>query len=88
MHILMEGNCSQQTVGAIVSIKCSLPCKHIFALRAQAELDTFEAELCAVRWTCDYYRSSHHGFHPPMMILQMLRPSSDILQENFHILLS
>ena len=39
-----------------------LPCKHIFALRAQAKLDIFEAKLCAVRWTRDYYRSSHRVF--------------------------
>ena len=36
-----------------------LPCRHIFALRKYANLDPFEAELCATRWTRDYYRNSH-----------------------------
>ena len=39
-----------------------LPCRHIFALRKYANLDPFEAELCATRWTRDYYRNSHRIF--------------------------
>ena len=39
-----------------------LPCKHIFALRKHANLDVFQAKLCATRWTRDYYRNSHRAF--------------------------
>ena len=39
-----------------------LPCKHIFALRKHANLNVFQAKLCAIRWTHDYYRNSHRVF--------------------------
>lgn len=39
-----------------------LPCKHIFALHKHANLDVFQAKLCATRWTRDYYRNSHRAF--------------------------
>ena len=39
-----------------------LPCRHIFSLRKHTEMSFFEAKLCAVRWTRNYYQSSHRVF--------------------------
>ena len=39
-----------------------LPCRHIFSLRRQLQLNLFEKQLCGVRWTCDYYKSSQRVF--------------------------
>ena len=39
-----------------------LPCRHIFSLRKHTKMSLFEAKLCAVRWTCNYYQSSHRVF--------------------------
>ena len=39
-----------------------LPCRHIFSLRRQLQLNLFEKQLCGVRWTRDYYKSSHRVF--------------------------
>lgn len=39
-----------------------LPCRHIFALRRHALLDTYEEGLCALRWSRQYYRSNHRLF--------------------------
>ena len=44
------------------STAMELPCKHIFSFRHHENLDIFEASLCAVRWTRDYYRSGHRVF--------------------------
>ena len=39
-----------------------LPCRHIFSLCRQLQLNLFEKQLCGVRWTRDYYKSSHRVF--------------------------
>jgi len=39
-----------------------LPCRHIFSLCRQLQLDLFEKQLCGVRWTRDYCKSSHRVF--------------------------
>ena len=39
-----------------------LPCRHVFSLRKHTEMSFFEAKLCAVRWTRNYYQSSHQVF--------------------------
>ena len=44
------------------STAMELPCRHIFSFRHHKSLDIFEASLCALRWTRDYYRSGHRVF--------------------------
>ena len=39
-----------------------LPCRHIFALRSQLGLPTFDTVLCHKRWTTAYYRSTQRVF--------------------------
>jgi len=39
-----------------------LLCRHIFSLRKHTEMSFFETKLCAVRWTRNYYQSSHRVF--------------------------
>ena len=39
-----------------------LLCRHIFSLRKHTEMSFFEAKLSAVRWTHNYYQSSHWVF--------------------------
>ena len=39
-----------------------LPCRHMFSLRRQLQLDLFDKQLCGVRWTRDYYKSSQRVF--------------------------
>lgn len=36
-----------------------LPCRHIFAIRRRCEIPMFDPNLCAVRWTLQYYKSSN-----------------------------
>ena len=42
----------------------SLPCRHIFALRQCLQVDLFDNQLCALRWTRDYFQQSHRVFCP------------------------
>ena len=37
-----------------------LPCRHIFAIRRKCEIPIFDPNLCSVRWTLRYYKSSNH----------------------------
>ena len=39
-----------------------LPCRHIFALRSKLALSLYDPDLCNVRWTTSYYRSTHRIF--------------------------
>jgi len=39
-----------------------LPCQHLLAARKSAGLLLFNETLCAVRWTRNYYQSSHRVF--------------------------
>ena len=39
-----------------------LPCRHIFALRSKLGLSLYDSDLCNVRWTTAYYRSTHRIF--------------------------
>lgn len=36
-----------------------LPCRHIFQLRKTSNLDLFETNLCALRWSKQYYYAAH-----------------------------
>ena len=36
-----------------------LPCRHIFALRRKNGVSLYDKNICAVRWTNSYYRSTH-----------------------------
>ena len=36
-----------------------LPCRNIFAIRRRCEIPMFDPNLCAVRWTVQYYKSSN-----------------------------
>ena len=36
-----------------------LPCQHIFAVHRQCEIPMFDPNLCAMRWTLQYYKSSN-----------------------------
>ena len=40
-----------------------LPCKHIFAIRKRSNLTLFKPNLCAERWTLQYYKSSQYILH-------------------------
>ena len=37
-----------------------LPCRHIFSLCQHTHLNPFVDQLCALRWTCDYYKKSQY----------------------------
>ena len=39
-----------------------LPCRHIFALRAEVGIDLFEVALCDKRWSAAYYKESQRIF--------------------------
>ena len=39
-----------------------LPCRHIFALRSKLAHSLYDPDLCNVRWTTSYYRSTHRIF--------------------------
>ena len=40
----------------------SLPCRHIFALRAKLEVPLFDPDMCNERWTSAYYRATQRLF--------------------------
>lgn len=39
-----------------------LPCRHIIAVRIDANMDIFEPSLCDKRWTMEYYKASQRVF--------------------------
>ncbi|CAG5090885.1 Protein of unknown function [Cotesia congregata] len=39
-----------------------LPCRHIFAVRRHYDLSLFSEELCAVRWSKNYYKLTQRAF--------------------------
>ncbi|CAG5075481.1 Protein of unknown function [Cotesia congregata] len=39
-----------------------LPCRHIFLIRKNYGVSLFSEELCAIRWTKNYYRSTQRSF--------------------------
>ena len=41
----------------------SLPCRHMFALRAMLEKPLFDENLCEKRWTLTYYRVASEASH-------------------------
>ena len=36
-----------------------LPCRHILAVRSDLKLDLYSPDLCAMRWTLNYYHTNH-----------------------------
>lgn len=53
-HTVTGTSCSCMYFSAM-----SLPCRHIFSFLVVNELELFVPELCARRWTKDYYYNSH-----------------------------
>lgn len=59
-----EYNFEKDEVLSVTAKKCSccffnsmlLPCRHIFALRRQLDINLFDGDLCAQRWKSLYYR--------------------------------
>lgn len=46
----------------------SLPCRHILKFLIVNEFDPFVPELCAIRWTKEYYANSHPGLSSHVQI--------------------
>ncbi len=57
-----QKNVTISSCECIFSRSMLLPCRHIFALRSQLGLSTYDAVLCNERWTTAYYRSTHRIF--------------------------
>jgi len=53
-----------------------LPCQHLLAARKSAGLLLFNETLCAVRWTRNYYQSSHRVFVGASSTTVLLPPQS------------
>lgn len=69
-----------------------LPCRHIFSLRQHTRLNLFDNQLCALRWTRDYYKKSQRVFSCSSVqtarinVNTVKKPSLRILsqQEKYH----
>lgn len=63
-----------------------LPCRHILQFFIMNEMDPFEPQLCAIRWTNNYYNdshpalSSHIQINSTMPVYVQVRNSSEINQ--------
>ena len=66
---ICESTSQSKVVSSLDDCNCSfrkamqLSCKHIFAIRKRNNLTLFEPNLCAERWTLQYYKSSQYILH-------------------------
>ena len=95
-----EINVLQSSEGLLVvsALRCQcsffkamkLPCRHVFSHRITHNMELFDKNICAARWTKNYYHESHRVFSSdsvqnigiPVQVSDIQRTSSRILSQH------